>query len=360
MKNRSHLLLLALVLPAALARAAEPEEQLDLRLQRCAPLGDASARLACYDALAKAAPDGAAAVAAARADAPVATQPAPPPAPPQVSPKIAQATTIPPQAALSPMVQHWELDQSAKRGVFNFREHYDNYLLLANYSNSTNDGPFEDYTPAGIKAKHVELTYEISFKVKLMEQIAQLPLDLWFGYTQQSYWQAYNRAASSPFRETNYQPELMLVTPLNFHIGDFALRYANLGLMHQSNGQTSTLSRSWNRVYGELGMEDGPFELTARLWKRLDNARSDNDNIDIVDYMGHGDLRLAYHWDGNEISMLARHNLQTGHGALQLDWAFPLAANLKGYVQGFSGYGESLIDYNYSQKSVGAGFLVDF
>jgi phospholipase A1 len=54
------------------------------------------------------------------------------------------------------MVQEWELDRAAKRGVFNFRPHRDTYLLLANYSTSSNDAPFEDFTPAGIKSKHVD------------------------------------------------------------------------------------------------------------------------------------------------------------------------------------------------------------
>jgi len=341
---------LMLLLSLAPALAWAQSSDLELRLQRCSVLGDASARLACYDSLATPSPS----VRAAGGNT------AEPPPPPKVPPAVAALTTIPPEDQVSRMVQEWELDRAAKRGVFNFRPHHDTYLLLANYSSSSNDAPFEDFTPAGIKSKHVELTYQLSFKMKLIEQLLRTPVDLWFGYTQNSYWQAYNRAASSPFRETNYQPELMLTTPLNLDLGLLDVRYLTLALNHQSNGQTSTLSRSWNRVYAEMGAERGRFGLSFRLWKRLDNARSDNDNIDIIDFMGHGDVRATYRFDGSELSLTARRNFSTRHGMLQFGWAFPLSSNLKGYVQGFSGYGQSLIDYNYSQKSLGAGFLVDY
>lgn len=355
------LLILSALLPA-LAQAQSGE--LELRLERCAVLGDASARLACYDALARnagqALPFASPASAAAAAGAPARTQPAGPPPEPRLPAAIAAITTIPPEAKVTPMVQGWELDRSSKRGRFNFRPHRDNYLLPLNYSTSANDGPFKDFTPEGLKSQHAELAYQLSFKMKMLEQIAQTPLDLWFAYTQQSYWQAYNRAASSPFRETNYQPELMLVTPLNLELDRYTVRYLNLGLVHQSNGQASTLSRSWNRVYLEMGAERDELGLTLRLWQRLDTARPDNDNIDIIDYMGHGELRIVYRLGGQELSLLARHNFSTNHGAVQLGWAFPLSANLKGYMQLFSGYGQSLIDYNYAQKSLGAGFLVNY
>ncbi|HEV7813836.1 MAG TPA: phospholipase A [Janthinobacterium sp.] len=263
-----------------------------------------------------------------------------------------------PESPISRTVQLWELDEASKRGLFVFRPHRDDYLLLANYSTSSNEAPFKDVTPAGIDAKHVELTFQLSFKMKMAEHIAGTPVDLWFGYTQNSFWQAYNRKASSPFRETNYQPELMAVMPLTFDFAGFDFHFANLGLVHQSNGQSGALSRSWTRLYAEVGAERGNFAVSARLWKRL--VSGNVDNADITDYLGHGDVHASYRLNGNEFSVTARRNFATRHGSLQAGWAFPLKTNLKGYLQLFSGYGQSLVDYNYSQTSLGAGFLVDF
>ena len=332
---------LACVSPV-LSHAAELEQQ----LAHCSALADASARLGCFDALAK-----------ATAEAPVPAAAAS--AAPIVAPPVAVATKAG-ESPISQTVQRWELDSDSKRGVFALKSYLNNYVLLANYSTSTNDAPFANGEANGLKPQRTELTYQLSFKMKMAEDIANSPVDLWLAYTQQSFWQAYNRADSSPFRETNYQPELIAVLPLHASIGDFNLRYLNFGLVHQSNGQSSTLSRSWNRFYTELGTEYGNLALSARIWKRLDNAKANNDNIDIVDYMGHGDVRATYRQDGYEYSLLARRNFQTGHGALEASWAFPVTTNLKGYLHLFSGYGESLIDYNYSQKSIGAGFLIDF
>ncbi len=350
-------ILASLLLSTTGAQAGELEQQ----LLRCSVLGDASARLGCFDELTKVAT--AATVAGNPiADVTISSDPVKAAAAAEANPipPVASATAAPPEAPISRTEQLWELTPSARRGVFSFRPHRENYLLLANYSSQSNTEPYRDQTPAGLPPKRVEITYQLSFKVKVAEQVAGLPVDLWLGYTQQSFWQAYNRAASSPFRETNYQPEAMAVMPINKNFAGVNLRFLNVGLVHQSNGQTGSLSRSWNRLYTEMGIDRGNFSLNGRLWHRLDNAKSDNDNPDITDYMSHGDLRAVYRQDGYEYSVMARRNWRTHHGAIQAGFAYPLTTNLKGYVQVFAGYGQSLIDYNYSQKSIGAGFNVDF
>jgi phospholipase A1 len=95
-----------------------------------------------------------------------------------------------------------------------------------------------------------------------------------------------------------------------------------------------------------------------RPWWRVHEDRASDDNPDIEDFMGRGDLMITRNFRGNEISAMFRHSLRGGdrsHGAFELNWAFPIHGELKGYFQFFNGYGESLIDYNHSASYIGLG-----
>jgi phospholipase A1 len=253
----------------------------------------------------------------------------------------------------------WELESASKRGVFSFRPYRDNYVLFYKYSTHPNAEPYRSLAPVapGARLSNQEVAFQLSFKLKLIENAFASPVDVWAAYTQQSFWQAYNSGASSPFRESNYQPEIMAVVPVDLSTLGVTSAFGGLGLVHQSNGQTPALSRSWNRFYVQLGAAKGDFSVIARAWARIGDI---DDNPDISTYMGYGDVTGTYRWRGHEFSALVRQNFATRRGAVQASWAFPVIANLKGYVQVFSGYGQSLIDYNASQTTIGLGALVGF
>ena len=260
---------------------------------------------------------------------------------------------------LSALSRHWELDDEAKQGAFLFRPHHANYFLPLKYSSSPNNTPFQGtLIQPDLGLDKLETELQLSFKIKGMEGVfGHDNVDLWFGYTSTSFWQAYNTSISAPFRETNYEPEMMLVFRTNYLLGGFRGRFINLGLAHQSNGRSEGLSRSWNRVYTQFGFERDNLALLIRPWVRLPESDGDDDNPDIEDYMGHGDVLAVYRKGRNAYSLLLRNNLRTSdnRGALKLNWSFPLVGRLKGYVQYFNGYGESLIDYNHKQQSFGFG-----
>jgi phospholipase A1 len=359
----------AALLPVLLATPAFAQQAtptVTQQLADCSKLVDTHARLLCFDRLAAAHGATPAAPALEPAAAPAVASTTPGQAP-TAFPAKAQPD---PAASIDPAVEaaaeytmdgHWELNEKHRRGTFVFRPHNPNYLIAAR-TYRPNEAPYKPFRAADFTGKlsHAELQYQLGFKMKMVETAFELPVDVWFGYTQNSFWQAGNREASSPFRETNYQPELMLVTPLNFSVLGANLTFLNLGLNHQSNGQSSSLSRSWNRVYAQVGLERGRLAMTARVWKRLSESREDDNNPDIVDYLGRAELAGTYRMDGHEFSAMLRHNFHTHKGATQLGWAFPLAGPLKGYVHWFSGYGQSLIDYNYFQRTIGAGIVVQY
>ena len=100
--------------------------------------------------------------------------------------------------------------------------------------------------------------------------------------------------------------------------------------------------------------------MTFRPWIR-GGVGSDDDNPDIENYMGRGDVSIV-HTRGDQIfSLMARHSLRGGddsRGALQFDWGFPLTSHLHGHLQLFSGYGESMLDYDHKATYVGFGISV--
>ena len=70
------------------------------------------------------------------------------------------------------------------------------------------------------------------------------------------------------------------------------------------------------------------------------------------------DHQILYLNTWPEFALMARHSLRAGkhsHGAAQFDWGFPISRTLRGHVQIFDGYGESLIDYDHRATYLGLG-----
>ena len=147
------------------------------------------------------------------------------------------------------------------------------------------------------------------------------------------------------------------------HGHDHHRRLLQAGIWHQSNGRAEPLSRSWNRLYLNAVFERGDLAFSIKPWYRIPEDEEDDDNPDIERYLGYGELGAAYKWRGNTFSMMFRNNLRTSgnKGAIELGWSFPLYRKLKGYVQYFNGYGQSILDYNDAANTIGVGLaLTDF
>ena len=335
----------------------------------CTQISDPAARLACYDrSMGAQLPPTQPLSTPANSKAAIDIQQSIEQSQAESTPKVvlteAPAAPTQPQA-FSPLSLAYDLDVSHESGILSVRAHRPIYLLPGWYNSSPNRNPSSPEHTSAIpeqqRQNHVETKMQVSFKTKLLQDLFGTNADLWFGYTQVSHWQVYKGSMSSPFRNTDYEPEIFLTQPVKADLpGGGSLRMLGIGAAHQSNGQSDPLSRSWNRIYAMAGMEWGKLTVVPRLWWRIPEKSSDDDNSDINRYMGYGDLQMYYRFnDRQSLGSLARYNPASGKGGLQLNYTFPISGRLKGYVQAFHGYGESLLDYNHKHNSIGLGVLLN-
>lgn len=251
-----------------------------------------------------------------------------------------------------------------------------NYVLVYAHSSATNNTPTSPNPQNQSLTASPQDNRDLKFQFSMKHDLADFDRfgSLWFGYTQLSFWQFYDATNSRPFRENNYEPELIYSVRPNDLLTRLAINPSilNFGLLHQSNGQSNPRSRSWNRIYIQPGIEhnyDGDRRLVvlARWWQRIKEDPATDDNPDITDYLGHGDIELRYSQNSIwEAAVIARaRSFQLDLSAPWTSWrlltlASPGQHNTNVHLQYFSGYGESLIDYNQKHETWGIGLSFPF
>lgn len=255
----------------------------------------------------------------------------------------------------------WELDREDQRGTFRFLEYQPMYIMPFRFTDVPTEQPrslnLNRPIPEHRDYQQVEVKFQVSMKAKILQDAFDKG-DVWVAYTQQSHWQMYNGQLSRPFRELNYEPELIFTYPLNFSAGKFKMRMVGLSVNHQSNGKEASHSRSWNRfiLIGIFQYKD--LLINARFWKRFTEKPIEDNNPQIEDYLGRCEIAAIYPFRKNVFSVRLRNNLRfsPNRSHLELSWLYPISRDLRLFVQATHGYADSLIDYNYKQTTIGVGF----
>jgi phospholipase A1 len=205
-------------------------------------------------------------------------------------------------------------------------------------------------------------------------------------YTQKSLWNVGQN--STPFEESNYNPEFFLDYPVNAVInGRLKLRDIVISpFEHESNGLAGIRSRSWRRQYVMLRFGIEPNEklkitnsfltdkalLYIKLWYASGYSDQENylqsigNNNKFLDYMGWGEIGISlrnFLWGGG----LRDHQLDiktpvfrdSNKESYEFEFRQKLPRmNFALYLQYYYGYGETLLRFDQFDRrgSIGLSF----
>jgi phospholipase A1 len=259
------------------------------------------------------------------------------------------------------------VDDINKLKPYTLIPHRPNYILLAAYnSEGFNADPFRiTFNDPTIELDDTEAVFQISIKIPFAIDLFGKKIDIFGAYTNRSFWQVYNDEQSAPFRDTNHEPEAWIQFRPDWNILGLTNSANQLGIVHQSNGRGGILSRSWNRIFANILLERNNFVLSIKPWYRIEEDKEDDDNPDIEDFLGYGEIRTAYKWHRNTFGLMFRNGFESDFDftTFELSWSFPIFnyPHFRGYIQYFNGYGHSLVDYNQEVNSIGIGLsLTDY
>ena len=281
--------------------------------------------------------------------------------PAQAQTTLPEAAEPEPAAAPAPETAREHAERSRGAGQLNFKVDPDVYSILSSVRGiSTHKSTyFYPLTYSNdFQGEKTEMVFQVSAKWRVFGTNAYV------AYSQKSFWQWLNGAESSPFRETNYDPEVFyrwIPDKKAFnHWG------ADIGFEHESNGRPFPQSRSWNRVYVAPFQAKGKHLAYLKFWYRIPEGEAStatnqngDDNPELTDYMGYGELNFSRQIGNDQLfSGMGRWNPETGYGAVSFTWSVP---SQDGWVfwglSVFHGYGESLIFHDEETTRLMGGIL---
>ena len=229
---------------------------------------------------------------------------------------------------------------------YNIQAHNTNYFLPISYNYN---GEYQDTN--GHNAKTTETEFQFSLKYNIGADLFGLKEIYSVAYTQKSFWQLYT--SSAYFRETNYNPEFFLTFPMALDADRHGLKAIKLSFAHQSNGRGSDEERSWNYLSGSFIFQYDYLFTELKLWTSWKSALEYNP--DLLDYLGYGSVKFIVPYKKNLFSFKVNSK-----GTIESNYSYPISSreDLFLYVKVFSGYGESLIDYDNYINKVGIGFSI--
>ncbi len=224
--------------------------------------------------------------------------------------------------------------------------------------------------------EHNQVKFQFSVKYYLIG-------NLWFAYTQKSFWDLWDTERSAPFEDTNYHPEFFFEHEVQGEgiLGSFLKKY-RYGFDHESNGRdlASGNSRSWNRlfIWSHWGIGE-KWLIDLNSWILLDNFFKNlhivNDelfeNADIGEYYGNFELAIWHLFNDDtrlELKLRKGNTKDIEKGSLELGFDFRLPVswlidwgfNPRYYAQYFIGYGENMLHYNRFQRKYRLGFMLSY